>query len=280
MPAIVLAVAALAAACAPAAAAKSTTETASLGAVQAQLSYQTGSDFSFHNVRVSISRNGTQLVNQQLKGLCRFCTVSPADGGQPGAKSISVLDLDGEATEPEVVVDLFTGGAHCCFYSVIYYYVPATNSYQSLTHEWLDPGYQFADLDGNNIPEFVSADGRFAYRFGPFADSRFPPQIWNFQNGALVDVTRQYPQLIKHDLARETHSYQARRKTHRLGVGTILAAVVADRCLLDQCSRGFGLVKTAIRRGDLSRDVRFSQPPYNHRYLQQLRRFLGRLGYT
>jgi hypothetical protein len=280
MPVIALAVAAFIAAGATIAEAKSTTETASLGAVQAQLSYQTGSDFSFHNVRVSISRNGTQLVNEQLKSLCRFCTVSPADGGQPGAKSVNVLDLDGVATEPEVVVDLFTGGAHCCFYSVIYYYAPATNSYRSLTHEWLDPGYQFADLDGNNIPEFVSADGRFAYRFGPFADSRFPPQIWNFQNGALIDVTREYPQLVKQDLARETHSYQARRKTHRLGVGTILAAIVADRCLLGQCSRGFGLVKTAISRGDLSRDVRFSQPPYNRRYLRALRRFLGRLGYT
>src|SRR4051812_16295404 len=165
-PALALATVAFAAfAWAGTAQAKSTTETASLGAVQAQLNYQTNNQFSFRNVRVSISRNGTQLVNQQLKPLCKYCAVSPAGGGQPGTKSITVLDLDGEASEPEVVVDLFTGGAHCCFYSVIYYYVPATNSYQSLSHEWLDPGYQFADLDGNNVLEFLSADGRFAYRF-------------------------------------------------------------------------------------------------------------------
>ena len=68
-----------------------------------------------------------------------------------------------------MLVDFYTGGAHCCFYSVIYRYVGGR--YVSSFHFWGDPSYRLVDLNRDGRPDFRSADDRFAYAFSCFACS-------------------------------------------------------------------------------------------------------------
>ena len=249
-------------------------ERAQQGPTSATLSYDRHGD-SFRNVRLAISRGGAVRVNSRLSSICRFCQVWPA--GVASKRSLRVLDLDADG-EPEVLVDLFTGGAHCCFYSHVYSYRPATGGYARATRNWRDPGYRLVDLDGNGRPEFRSADGRFAYAFTSFADSVFPIQIWRFKGTSFSDVTRRFRADIRRDARRRWHQYGRYRRGRR-EVRGVLAAYLADKYLLGEQRSGWQQLRLEQRRGRLR--ARFGERPRSSAgYLRALHRFLRRLGYA
>src|SRR5215208_430600 len=105
-------------------------------------------------------------------------------GCWPGAelfesrRSITLADLDGDR-ESELLLDLYTGGAHCCIVTQVFaLQAPPTAavppSYGRVEHNFLDPGYTLRDLNGDGVPEFQSADGRFAYALSSYAGSGVP----------------------------------------------------------------------------------------------------------
>src|SRR5256885_990630 len=110
----VLAAVAALAALAPAAAAD--TQTATAGPVAATLSYDHAPDsFEYTNLQLTITRDGAQVLSGNPSfGDCQSPYCAP--GGFTDRGSVFAKDLDGDG-EPEVIVDLFTGGAHCCFVS-------------------------------------------------------------------------------------------------------------------------------------------------------------------
>src|SRR4051812_48617620 len=132
--------------------AAATTETATSGTVSATLSYDHVEDsFEYTNVQLTISRAGAQvLAADPTFDDCPSC----APAGQGNRDSVLVRDLDADG-EPEVIVDFYTGGAHCCYLSRFYRwdgttYVPADRNFG-------DPGYRIADLDGDGVMELLTA---------------------------------------------------------------------------------------------------------------------------
>jgi hypothetical protein len=246
-------------------------ESSSLGSVQALMEYDVSPDGVFTGVRVRILRNGVPALDQFPQPICEFCSVGPGYGGREG--SVHVLQLD-PSPEPEVVFDLYTGGAHCCFYSLIFRYV--SGAYVGVMQDWLDQGYRFSDLDGDGLLEFSSDDGRFAYVFASFAGSQFPPQIWQFRGGLMLDVTSRFPAVVGQDAAQMRRMYK--RAKGRRSVRAILAALVADQCLLGSCSSGFRLVKQALPRGYLDR-TEGKTDANGKKFVQHLRSFLRSTGY-
>src|SRR6476469_6039363 len=87
----------------------------------------------------------------------------------PKGKSLRLKNVDDDS-RLEVLVDTFTGGAHCCFQTDVLDYVSA-KKYGRVRGHWRDAGYNLRDLDGDGRPEFVTADARFAYEFAPYAFS-------------------------------------------------------------------------------------------------------------
>jgi hypothetical protein len=247
-------------------------ERSSSGAVKALLYYTRVRDTPGQiakNVRLKIIRQGT-IVHQAAvpRYPARFeTTVNPAGFGT--RRSLRVLDLDGDS-EPEVLLDLYWGGAHCCFWSNVYRYSGA--SYQRHTHFWGDPFYRLADLNHDGRQEFISADGRFAYAFSAFAFSGFPIQIWSYQGGSFSDVTRRYPGLIRQDAARQWRAFGRLRRQH-YEVGGVLAAWAADKYQLHQGRAASKKLAAIARSGELTSNYRPSV------YLRQLKHFLARLGY-
>ena len=178
-------------------------------------------------------------------------------------------DLDGDS-EPEVLLDLYSGGAHCCFSSAIYRYSGA--SYQRHTHSWGNLRYRIADLNHDRKQEFISGDDRFAYAFSSFAFSGFPIQIWSYQGGSFSNVTRRYPALIRQDAAKQWRAYGSLRRQH-YEVGGVLAAWAADKYQLHQGRAASKKLAAIARSGRLTSNYRPSV------YLRQVKRFLARLGY-
>lgn len=256
------------------AAVKTKTETATAGAVTAVLTYKVHpKSFDVTGTHLSITRAGVKLLDANVAEPCAQCAVIPVGAFSPG-KALRIVDLDGDH-EPEVVLDLFTGGAHCCSYTWFYRYTGT--GYTGTPAAWGDVGYRIVDLNHDGIPELSSADDRFAYAFTDFADSWFPPQVWRYRAGKLTDVTRSFRRLVSRDAADALRTY--RRVGRRRDQRGLVAAYVADEYLLGHGSRGWKLARSALHRGYLKGLGRGDPWPHGARYLKALRRFLRRNGY-
>lgn len=252
-------------------AASATTETASSGNVTATLSYDHATDApEWTDLQLTITRDGTQTYAADPSfGDCTSPYCAPAGTGE--SSSLSVTDLDGDG-EPEVVLDLYTGGAHCCFVSRFYRwdgttYVPADRNFG-------DPGYRLADLDGDGVKEIVTADDRFAYRFTAFAFSLLPVRIFHLQAGAWRLVTRRFPAEVRADARTNWHWFKkAGRKGEPRGA---IAAWSADQYLLGH--RAYA--RRTLNRLARARRLPGLFPPRNeHAFVRDLLRFLARHGY-
>ena len=268
-----LLVAALAAAAVlPAAAqARDVTQTARSGDVSATLNYHVAKDI-YSQVRLRIARSGTVVSDQRLREIScgKNCAVwAPGLFSVPGP--VTVRDLDGDG-EPEVVVDFYTGGAHCCVVTAFYRW--DGSAYRRSVEYFGNYGYKIVDLDHDGTPELSAYDESFAYAFGSYADSFSPPAISHFQAGKLVDVTKQFPAVVKAN-AKEAFKLFARGKKRHdpIGARATLAAWTADQCLLDRSAQGFARVDAARKAGDIGTAKEAA------RYVTQLRTFLRRGGY-
>jgi len=254
------------------------TETSTSGQVTATLTYDykktSFGTFDFSGLHVTVDRAGVRLVDQDIAG-----QDWPASGAQKGLSSVTARDLDADG-EPEVLLDLFTGGANCCWYSKSWRFDEGQNKY---TEKDLKPGlsfpYTLKDVDHNGIPEFVSVDYRFAYKYGSNADTPRPLRIFNWNAGKLVDVTVGFPRLAGRDAALMYKGYLRYRKVKDVNVRGLLAAYLADSYNAGNGRVAWRRVVAAYRRGDVNRKFAGDLGPFGKAYLQSLRRFLTKLGY-
>lgn len=250
-------------------------QSARLGSTEARLSYRERSG-AYPWVRLRIARSGNVLFDAAPKRLreCRTCGYEgPLVWTRPG-RALHVRNLDGDR-EPEVFVDLYWGGVHCCFYTDVYRYLPRLPAYRLTVGFWGNLQPKVVDLDRDGRPEFRTGDDRFAYVFSCFACSAFPIRIFRFDHGRFVDVTRGFPNLVRRDAAQLWPSYRAELRKPGVvrSVGGILPAWLADQYLLGRGPAGWPVVRRAVRRGELRS---FEQP---RTYLRKVRFFLRHTGY-
>jgi len=253
-----------------AAAPKPHVERARAGAVEAVFSYSyNAAAFRFSRQRLVITRDRKTSFSSSVRKPPGGVDTQPA-GYFSHRRSVFVTDVEGDG-EPEVVLDLYWGGAHCCWYSQIYRYVPATKHYTALVRVWGNFGYVFADLDHDGTQELVTRDDRFSYAFGSFADSRWPVRILRYRAGRVTVETPSYPSEIGRDANALWHAaMNPKRKTSNQG---IVAAWAAEEAMVGHWAVAFKAIDRLSRsgkiHGELSR-VKFEQ---------KLRSFLRRTGY-
>jgi subtilisin-like proprotein convertase family protein len=246
--------------------------------VSAELTYRE-TNFMFFGVRLRIARSGRTGLDASLGEVnCRMC---PNRGllftGDRNPMTIRDLDFD---REPEVLLDLYTGGAHCCSYTLIFRYRPRFGDYRRLVGWWGNVGRRIVDLDHDGRPELVSADDRFSYTFAAYAASVQPLQIWHYDRARLVDVTRAFPRMIEREAGSLWRAYLTVRKSAYPEVRGILAAYLADLYLLGREDEGWRRLEEAFRRGDLGRGPSKDGWPAGQAYLHKLRAFLRETGYA
>src|SRR5665213_3232017 len=109
-------------------------------------------------VHLSIRRSGKLLFDAPVNGL--LCRTQCWPQLIPGNPALRVLDIERDGV-PDVILNLYSGGAHCCSITQIYRYDVATRSFRVVQHDFGDPGCRLETLAG--APVFLSADDRFAY---------------------------------------------------------------------------------------------------------------------
>ena len=169
--------------------AQAETKTAQHGDISAELvAASRENSICSDDTHLKIMRAGQVERDYDLKTVQGFCI----------ATDVMVQPLD-RSGQPAIVVNLFSGGAHCCITSLIYRYNPTSEQYMFTRHEWGNAGYDLVDLDNDGLREFRTVDDRFAYAFASYAGSFYPLQIWRYQNGQVVNVTRQFLPLVRSD---------------------------------------------------------------------------------
>ncbi len=166
-------------------------------------------------VVASVSLQGERTIGayiiywqQVTDSLYPTVTISTADQVPVQVESVSRLDeLTGEDItgegHPDVIIEAFSGGAHCCFTYYVYDLGPQlTKVLESPTYDC--PG-TFQDLDGDHIFEFVTCDDIFPYEYCAFAFSPMPTVIYRYESEkgylpASPDFSEQYTD----DIARDT----------------------------------------------------------------------------
>ena len=270
-----LAVAALTLSAVPATA-LATTQTAQSGNVSATFTFS-GSYPNFTGMRLSIAQGGTAYYNEPVTTkLCgKYC--APASPSAKGS-SVHVLDLEHDG-QPDVVLDLYTGGAHCCYVEQVFSFDPGTMTYTKTQRDFGDPGEQIVDLRHNGRYEFLTADDSFAYEFTDFAASGLPIQILTFSDRRFVNVTRQYPKLIARDAARWRSAFNSMGKQHYSDSVGVVAAWAADEELLGHAKLVNTFLANQLRAGHLNSALS-PEEPSGAKFVAKLRKFLRTHGYS
>lgn len=195
---------------------------------------------------LEILRDGSPVFEETFQGSASYLMGDVGD-----RKSLEVLDLD-HSGEPEVLLNLYSGGAHCCFSTRIYSFVSAPPHYASFFHEWGNAGYRLEDLDSDGRLELVTGDDRFDTAFTSHAASRRPPQVWRFTAGRLENLTRAYPALLEKDAAECWKAFEELSPKDPTGdqVRGVLAAYLADEYLLGRGSEGWRRLIEGYRKPD------------------------------
>jgi hypothetical protein len=270
---VALVLASLAALLIGAAPAAARTETATLGNVTATFSYTSDGRGKWKDLRIQVSRDGRLVVDAPPQGeQCQepYC----APGGLTLDPSLRVVDVDGDA-EPEVVVDLYTGGAHCCVVAEVLRWTGA-GGYRIVTRDFADFGYTLDPPPAPGQPAtFVSGDARFAYAFASFADSAFPARLLTYGAAGWRDVTTAHAETLIADAARWMKAYNKRRGGRRaLG---LLAAWVADQYRLGRRHQADTFLNAELR----AHRLRSMTPwPGGKKYISVLKRRLKAWGYA
>jgi hypothetical protein len=250
-------------------------QTASAGAVTATLSWGKA-EFGVSNPRLVIVRAGATAFDASPVASSNgcsdgYCTFLPSGKRK---QSLQVVDLNGDG-EPEVLVDAYTGGAHCCAVTELAAFNGSGYAVQELY--WGNTGYELNDLNGDGKPELVAYDDAFAGAFSSFAASFFPPLVVDYDpaaKGALRDITDQFVALIRKNRDQALHTLKRARRQHYETLG-IVAAYVADLYLLGDHEAVRPYLKRARKRGDL-RTITGRAP---RSFERQLLAFLKKQGY-
>lgn len=271
--AAVLSAVALAVAAVPAAAADPTLETAASGAVSATFAATDAGDGRWIDVKLTVVRDGVVAFDAApVVADCVAPYCAPATGFE-ARPSLQVVDVDGDG-EPEVLVDLYSGGAHCCVVTAILRWTG--QGYVTVARNFADFGYTLQPAAAPGAAAtFVTGDARFAYAFASFADSAFPVRLLELRAGTWRDVTRAHPESLRADAARWLKAYRERRLGLRsLGV---LAAYVADEYRLGHRAAADRLLAHELRAGRLRGDRYW---PRRKAYITTLQRRLRVWGYA
>ncbi|HEY7623322.1 MAG TPA: VCBS repeat-containing protein [Solirubrobacteraceae bacterium] len=242
------------------------------GPVQATLSWQ-AADFGVKDPRLVVVRAGVTLYDGSPVGDDR-CSIGCIFAVGGAVTPLKVVDLDADG-EPEVVVDAFTGGAHCCSLTEIFRFTGS--AYARLEADWGSTGYTLKDLDGDGRPELSGYDWAFEDAFTSHAASFEPPLVLVYDPAAKTgfrDVTRRFPALVRKNARDALHTLRRARRQHYETLG-IVAAYVADLYLLGRGREVRPYLKRARKRGDL-RTIAGRAP---RSYESRLLKFLHKQGY-
>ena len=256
-------------------AALATTQTASSGNVTATFTFG-GSYPNFTGLHLTIAQGASVYYDASVGS--KLCGTFCAPGSPSGkTSSVHALDLEHDG-QPDVVLDLYSGGAHCCWIEQVFSFDPGTMTYAMTQHDFGDPGDEIVDLRHNGHYEFLTADDSFAYEFTDFAASGLPIRVLTFSDRRFSDVTRHYPKLVARDAAQWMKAFNRMARQHYDDSVGVVAAWAADEDLLGHVKLVNVFLAEQLKAGHLNSALS-PQEPGGARFIAKLRKFLRTHGY-
>ena len=252
-------------------AASAATTSASDGSLRATFTYGGSFPIARHPL-LTIRRSGQVVYRHAVTS--SICANRCWPSIFVGYSSLHVVSLN--AAGPDVVLSLYSGGAHCCFVDEVY--APSGSSFTKSEYDFGDPGARVTVLHHGGPPVFLSADDAFAYAFTDYAASGLPIKVLAFENNHFVNVTRDYPSQIASDATRWWRAFNAQRSSHYSDSVGLFAAWAADEYLLGHAANADAVALAQARAGHLHSGLS-PQEPSGTRFVTQLETFLRRHGY-
>ncbi len=248
------------------------TQSATLGQVSASLTYKHGVNTDLYTGKqLTITRAGQQVYTAPV-ARCGGESCGPIDT----TGSVRVLNLDGTG-EPNVLLKLYSGGAHCCEIDQVFTYDPGTMTYSRAQYDFGNYGERLVQSDGRWL--FETANDAFAYAFTDYAASGAPIQFLSFAGGKFTDVTRSYPAAITKDAAVWMKAFKAQAPKYTDTTG-LVAAWAADEDLLGQSATVAQFLQAQAAAKHLNTPLHsLGGLPQNAKYVTALNKFLKKLGY-
>jgi hypothetical protein len=240
-------------------------------------------------LNVGMPFNGTLTM---IQGGTTWTLPRPADPNVAQINVMCVIAFERE-THPGVMVEGFTGGAHCCEVPVIYLFDRTANRYVKVVDmspkNYHDP-HAFDDNEGF-IPKVVgdqvlltTGDGQFNYAFACYACEVLPVVLDSVGTSGLTDVTPQHPSLVAAD-ARAAWGYALTALRAEGPNDQIpppfgyLAPWVADECTLGRGAAAWTKIEQLQQEGKLSNALYQAFAPNHGSFVANLRSFLLRTDY-
>jgi hypothetical protein len=135
-------------------------------------------------------------------------------------------DLNGDSF-PDVVVETYSGGAHCCFGTQVYSLRPDA-AVLILQKPESNAGGYFEDLDADGVSEFVTYEDSFAYQYCPYAAGVSVKVIMAYDHGddRYIPASPHFPEQYLGEIA--TNEERALAAPGELGEwdGTNICAIL------------------------------------------------------
>ena len=180
----------------------------SAGSAPAAAQLSKSIDFSDSQAPVTVSHEGAIVTLRPVRdpelddlidveAAIRVPGLAPVVVSEGGTTSkfftrwVGIGKLSASDAAPSILLEGFTGGAHCC--ATLRVVTPVGGIFKTIEFEAIDGSGAEAfptDIDGDGRVDFVRQDDRFRYRFSSGAGSLSPPVIYNIFQGQLVDVSK------------------------------------------------------------------------------------------
>jgi hypothetical protein len=256
--------------------ASAATISATSGDVKATFSY-TGTFPQSRNPRLTISRAG-KVVND-VAVTSKWCGHQCwPDSVSPGHSLVHVVRLR-QHGPLDVVLDLYSGGAHCCTIEQVFSYDATSETYKKFEYNFGDPGTKLIPLEKGGSDVFLSADDSFAYAFTDFAASAMPIEILSFSDDAFHKVTTSYPQLIAKDATQWRSAFDGAASSHYQDTVGLAAAWAADEDMLGHVNAVQKFLQLELRAGHLNSALSPIQPG-GRKFVVALQKFLRQHDYA
>lgn len=160
--------------------------------------------------------------------------------------NVFIAEMDPANGYPEVIVEEYTGGAHCCT-QIWVVRAPAKWSrgrWRALDLGGFDGGdFKPRDLDGDGLAELKLHDGAFLYLYSSYVGSYPPPKILSVRHGKVVDLTRKASMrpILRREEAR-MRKWIAEAEKEKGEINGFLAGYVALKLLLGEGVEGWRLM--------------------------------------
>lgn len=231
-------------------------KTANYSHILAKLFYVEEKGGRISNPRMRVIRGKKMAYNKLLKLENNDLDLSIQKISPP-----ILQDLD-EDWDPEIIIELSTEKNNCCNYTLIYRYDPSLKTYTYIAHNWggIVKGRKLEDLDKDGTPEFISRNTSFLNEYGDKEGSRLPLQIWHYEKGKMIDVTREFPEIVQADAKKFWEEFAKARKAKKYDVFIIkdtLRAYLASKYNLGQAKDGWRLVKEVYKGKDKAEFIKY-----------------------